>query len=168
MFEARNVVALLGIVTVIACGCGNSTAAATSQVSPVGCASSAIAQASASLQGGTGNAVGQFRLVNSGTAACVLRGAPAVTFFTAAGKALPVQNIGRAKQASRKLVVQSGATAVSDIEWGNGCHLPADAARVELAWPGGNAVAPVAGTKLPRCDAPNLKSHVSASAFTGE
>jgi hypothetical protein len=165
MFEARNVVVLLGVVTVIASGCGYSSVAAMSQVAATGCTSSEIGHASASLQGGAGNAVGQFRLVNRGSAACVLRGAPTVTFLTAAGVALPVRNIGRANQASPRLVVHPGAAAVSDIQWGNGCHLPAGAARVELAWPGGNAVAPLSGTKMPRCDAPNLRSHVSASAF---
>ncbi len=107
-------------------------------------------------------------MTNTGGSACLLRGAPAVTFFTAAGKPLPVQNIGRATQATKTLMLQPGAAAVSEIQWGNGCHLPANAARVQVAWPGGTAVADVHGPTMPRCDAPSLKSHVSATAFTSE
>jgi hypothetical protein len=166
VFQARVAATLLCIATVIATGCGDTSAATTSQAGTTACTSAAIGQTSASLQGGTGNAVGEFRLVNRGNAACVLRGAPAVTFLTAAGNALPVRNIGRTAQATKKLVVHPGAAAVSDLQWGNGCHLPANAARVELAWPGGTAVAPLSGANMPRCDAPGMKSHVAASAFS--
>ena len=38
----------------------------------------------------------------------------------------------------------------------------------QVAWPGGTAAADVHGPTMPRCDAPSLKSHVSATAFTSE
>ena len=163
-----RITAALIAAALVASGCGNATSAATtaSPSATPNCSSADVGNASASLQGGAGSAVGQIRVDNTGAGACVLRGAPLVRLYTAGGALLPVRNIGRAAQSGHHIVVAPGSSAVSRLQWGNGCHLPGNATKIEIDWPGGRTSTPLTGLEMPRCDAPSLKSHVASSFFT--